>query len=279
MAALFEGGAEAATVLSRQRGVRRFSAWLADDTGQARPARPDEAPEAGREDPARSSRRTRWPRCSATCRTRTLPRPAGPGHHHPDGRVDGAAPRSCWTMKRGRRERRASGRPWSSAARAARAGSPRSPRARPGTLTATSGRRPPTGSRASRGCGSRSSAAKEPRLTYGGLYTALRRRALRADPPFRLHPHMLRAHRGDRVPSQGRPGHVPDGPGRLVGHLHGAAVHQGCRERAGDRGSPSPLRWRVIGRLFGISCDIRSRTEIKHCDPAQHFTALHPAGL
>ena len=34
MAALFEGGAEAATVLSRQRGVRRFSAWLADDTGQ-----------------------------------------------------------------------------------------------------------------------------------------------------------------------------------------------------------------------------------------------------
>ena len=34
MAALFEGGAEAATVLSRQRGVRRFSAWLADDTGK-----------------------------------------------------------------------------------------------------------------------------------------------------------------------------------------------------------------------------------------------------
>lgn len=33
----------------------------------------------------------------------------------------------------------------------------------------------------------------EPRLTYGGLYTALRRRALAADPPFRLHPHMLRS--------------------------------------------------------------------------------------
>jgi site-specific recombinase XerD len=33
----------------------------------------------------------------------------------------------------------------------------------------------------------------ENRLTYGGLYTTLRRRALQADPPFRLHPHMLRS--------------------------------------------------------------------------------------
>jgi integrase/recombinase XerD len=32
----------------------------------------------------------------------------------------------------------------------------------------------------------------EPRLTYGGLYTSLRRRAERADPPFRLTPHMMR---------------------------------------------------------------------------------------
>lgn len=30
------------------------------------------------------------------------------------------------------------------------------------------------------------------RLSYGGLYTSLRRRALRADPPFRLTPHMMR---------------------------------------------------------------------------------------
>ncbi len=30
------------------------------------------------------------------------------------------------------------------------------------------------------------------RLEYGGLYVSLRRRALRADPPFRLTPHMLR---------------------------------------------------------------------------------------
>ena len=30
-AALLDGGAEAATALSRQRGVRRFSAWLADE--------------------------------------------------------------------------------------------------------------------------------------------------------------------------------------------------------------------------------------------------------
>jgi integrase/recombinase XerD len=34
MAGMLEGGAEAATVLSRQLGVRRFSAWLAEDTGQ-----------------------------------------------------------------------------------------------------------------------------------------------------------------------------------------------------------------------------------------------------
>lgn len=32
----------------------------------------------------------------------------------------------------------------------------------------------------------------EARLTYDGLYASLRRRALRADPPFRLTPHMLR---------------------------------------------------------------------------------------
>lgn len=30
------------------------------------------------------------------------------------------------------------------------------------------------------------------RLTYGGLYTSLRRRARRADPPFRMTPHMMR---------------------------------------------------------------------------------------
>jgi site-specific recombinase XerD len=35
--------------------------------------------------------------------------------------------------------------------------------------------------------------SKEPRLTYDGLYTTLRRRALRASPPFTLHPHMLRS--------------------------------------------------------------------------------------
>jgi integrase/recombinase XerD len=33
----------------------------------------------------------------------------------------------------------------------------------------------------------------QPRLTYDGLYTTLKRRAQRADPPFTLHPHMLRA--------------------------------------------------------------------------------------
>jgi integrase/recombinase XerD len=32
----------------------------------------------------------------------------------------------------------------------------------------------------------------EPRLTYDGLYSSLRRRAMRADPPFRLTPHMMR---------------------------------------------------------------------------------------
>jgi integrase/recombinase XerD len=32
----------------------------------------------------------------------------------------------------------------------------------------------------------------QPKLTYDGLYSSLRRRALRADPPFRLTPHMMR---------------------------------------------------------------------------------------
>ena len=34
MAGLFEGGAQASAVLSRHRGIRRFSAWLAAETDQ-----------------------------------------------------------------------------------------------------------------------------------------------------------------------------------------------------------------------------------------------------
>ncbi len=191
MAGLFEGGAEPATVLSRQRGVRRFSAWLADDTGK--PDRLDRMKPPKLDQQHRAVRR-HGPdgRAARHVQDAHVPRPPGPGHHQPDGRVDGARRRAA-DHDHGRRERPPADGPSSSAARAARAGSPRSARGQRGTSTATSGRGPPTGSRPSRGCGSRSSVPGEPRLTYGGLYTALRRRALRADPPFKLHPHMLRS--------------------------------------------------------------------------------------
>jgi site-specific recombinase XerD len=190
MAALFEGGAEAATVLSRQRGVRRFSAWLADDTGKAdrldrmKPPRLDEKiPPFVPPDQLAA--------LLATCRTRTfndlrdraiinlmaesmvradellMMTTDGVNVRQRTARVErgkggkgrvtafsAGTARDLDRYLRTRASHRLAGEPW---------------------LWLPVKR------------------SKEPRLTYGGLYTALRRRALAADPPFRLHPHMLRS--------------------------------------------------------------------------------------
>ncbi len=179
MAGLFEGGAEAATVLSRQRGVRRFSAWLAGDAG--RPDRLD------RMKPPKLDDKIPLATCSTrsfndlrdraiinlmadtmtraaelldlktgdvNVRQRTAVVERGKGGK---GRVTAFSAQTARDLDRYLRARashRLAGEPWLWL-----------PVKRSG----------------------------EPRLIYGGLYAALRRRALRADPPFRLHPHMLRA--------------------------------------------------------------------------------------
>lgn len=190
MAGLFEGGAEAATVLSRQRGVRRFSAWLAAEDGKPdrldrmKPPKLDEKIPAFVPPDALAA-------LLATCNTRsfndlrdraiinlmadTMVRAAelldlklddvsvrqrtavverGKGGK---GRVTAFSAQTARDLDRYlrvRASRRLGGEPWLWL-----------PVKRSG----------------------------ESRLIYGGLYAALRRRALRADPPFRLHPHMLRA--------------------------------------------------------------------------------------
>jgi integrase/recombinase XerD len=190
MAALFEGGAEAGTVLARQRGVRRFSAWLADDTGEADrldrmkpPKLDDKIPpfvppdqlaallatcktrsfhdlrdraiiSLMAESMVRSAELLDMTIAGVNVRQRTAVVERGKGGK---GRVvafSAGTARDLDRYIRARASQRLAGEPW---------------------LWLPIKR------------------SKEPRLTYDGLYVTLRRRALRADPPFRLHPHMLRS--------------------------------------------------------------------------------------
>ena len=190
MAGLFDGGAEAATVLSRQRGVRRFSAWLAAEDGK-----PDKL---GRMKPPKLDQRIapfveadQMAALLATCRTRAFcdVRDRAIINLMADSMVradelltmtrDGVSVR----QRTARVERGKGGK---------------------GRVTAFSAQTARDLDRYIRVRASHRLAAepwlwlpvkrsREPRLTYGGLYTSLRRRALRADPPFRLHPHMLRS--------------------------------------------------------------------------------------
>jgi site-specific recombinase XerD len=190
VSALLSGGAEAATALSRQRGVRRFSAWLADDTGA-----PDRL--AGLKPPKLDQKIPPFvppgalAALLATCKTRSF-------HDLRDRAIislmaesmvradellmmtrDGVSVR----QRTARVERGKGGK---------------------GRITAFSAATARDLDRYIRARASHRLAGEpwlwlpvkrsaEPRLTYDGLYTTLRRRALRADPPFRLHPHMLRS--------------------------------------------------------------------------------------
>ncbi len=190
MAALFEGGAEAATVLSRQRGVRRFSAWLADDTGKPDrldrmkpPKLDDKIPPFVPPDQMAA--------LLATCKTREF-------HDVRDRAIIGLMAESMvradelLTMtKDGVNVRQRTAR-----VERGKGGK--------GRVTAFSAQTARDLDRYIRVRASHRLAAepwlwlpvkrsKEPRLSYDGLYTSLRRRALAADPPFRLHPHMLRS--------------------------------------------------------------------------------------
>src|ERR1035437_10178331 len=190
MAALFEGGAEAATVLSRQRGVRRVSAWLAAEHGKPDrldrmkpPKLDDKIPpfvDAGQmaallatcctrafndlrdraiislmaESMVRADELLMMTRDGVSIRQRTARVERGKGGK---GRVTAFSAQTARDLDRyirARASHRPPGEPW---------------------LWLPVKR------------------SHEPRLTYGGLYTALRRPALRASPPVPLHPHMLRS--------------------------------------------------------------------------------------
>ena len=190
MAGLFEGGAEAATVLSRQRGVRRFSAWLAEETGK-----PDKL---GHMKPPKLDEKIspfvdadQMAALLATCKTRAFN----------DVRDRAIISLMADTMTRAAevldlKRDDVNVRQRTAVIERGKGGK--------GRVTAFSAQTARDLDRYLRARASHRLAGEpwlwlpvkrshEPRLTYGGLYTALRRRALRADPPFRLHPHMLRA--------------------------------------------------------------------------------------
>jgi integrase/recombinase XerC len=190
MASLFESGAEAATVLSRQRGVRRFSAWLAGDAGTADPLDRMKPPKLDQKIPPFVDL-GQMAALLATCDTRSF-------HDLRDRAIislmaesmvradellmmtrDGVSVR----QRTARVERGKGGK---------------------GRVTAFSAQTARDLDRYIRARASHRLAAepwlwlpvkrsREPRLTYDGLYTTLKRRAARADPPFTLHPHMLRS--------------------------------------------------------------------------------------
>ena len=190
MAALFEGGNEAATVLARQRGVRRFSAWLAEENEapdllerMKRPHLDEKIPPFVPPDQMAA--------LLATCRTRAF-------YDVRDRAIISLMAESMvraaelLDMKRDDvnvRQRTA-------VVERGKGGK--------GRVTAFSAGTARDLDRYLRARASHRLAgeawlwlpikrSRESRLTYDGLYTSLRRRALRADPPFRLHPHMLRA--------------------------------------------------------------------------------------
>lgn len=190
MAALFESGAEAATVLSRQRGVRRFSAWLAAEDEAADPLERMKPPHLDEKIPpfvppdkldallatcrsrsfydvrdraiislmaesmVRAAELLDMKRDDVNARQRTAVVERGKGGKGRVTTFSAGTAREIDRYLRARSQHRLANEPW---------------------LWLPIKR------------------SKEKRLTYGGLYTSLRRRALAADPPFRLHPHMLRS--------------------------------------------------------------------------------------
>lgn len=190
MAALFEKGAEPTTVLIRQKGVRLFSAWLADEDGTAdllkgmKPPKLDDkiAPFV----PA-----DKLAALLATCSTRSFHdvRDRAMISLLADSMVRSAELMDMTCADVNVRQKTA-------VVERGKGGK--------GRIVAYSAQTARDLDRYIRARASHRLAAepwlwlpvkrsREPRLTYDGMYYTLRRRALRADPPFRLHPHMLRS--------------------------------------------------------------------------------------
>ncbi len=190
MTALFDGGAEAATVLTRQRGVRRFSAWLADDTGQ--PDRLDrmKPPKVDTKIPPFVTPE-QLTALLATCATRSFYDVRDRAIINLMAESMVRADELVTMLKDGINVRQRTAR-----VERGKGGK--------GRITAFSAQTARDLDRYLRARASHRLAGEpwlwlpikrsgEPRLTYDGLYNTLRRRAMAADPPFRLYPHMLRS--------------------------------------------------------------------------------------
>lgn len=182
-------GLEAATVTARLRGIRRFSAWLAEDTGEADrlagmkpPKLDDKVPDAITADQLAA--------LLATCSTRDFY----------DVRDKAIISVMADSMVRAEELLSMTVAGTDVRKRTSLIAKGKGGKGRVVTFSAQAARDLDRYLRAR----ARHKLAGEPwlwlpikrtsdtRLTYGGLYTSLRRRALRADPPFRLTPHMMR---------------------------------------------------------------------------------------
>ena len=202
-AAMLSAGAEAATAKSRQRGVRRFSAWLADDQDRADPLAALKPPKLDQKIPAFVDT-DQMAALLATCRTRTF-------HDLRDRAIISLMAES---MVRSDELLSMTVAGVSVRARTARVERGKGGKGRVTAYSAQTARDLDRYIRAR----TQHRLASEPwlwlpvkrsardHLTYDGLYTTLRRRAEAAG--FRLHPHMLRStgaiawrHKGGSVTS------------------------------------------------------------------------------
>lgn len=189
-AALLDAGLEGATAKSRQRGVRRFSAWLAEDSGEADPLAGLKPPKLDAKIPP-FVEGDQMAALLATCTTRSF-------HDLRDRAVISLLAES---MMRADELLSMTVAGVNVRARTARVERGKGGK---GRVTAFG---PQTARNLDRYIRARAShrlaaapwlwlpikRSAQDHLTYDGLYTTLRRRAERADPPFRLHPHMLRS--------------------------------------------------------------------------------------
>jgi len=182
-------GLEAATVTARLRGIRRFSAWLADETGEPddlvavrSPKLDDKVPEAITADQLEALR--------ATCTTRDF-------YDLRDRAIIGMM---IDTMVRAEELLSQTIRGTDQRQRTSLITKGKGGKGRVVAYSAQTARDLDRylRARAKHRLGNEPwlwlpiKRTSDTRLTYGGLYTSLRRRALRADPPFRLTPHMMR---------------------------------------------------------------------------------------
>ena len=224
MAGLFEGGAEAATVLSRQRGVRRFSAWLADETGKPDKLERMKPPKLDEKIPPFVDE-GQMAALLATCKTRSFN----------DVRDRAIISLMADTMTRATEVLDLKRDDVNIRQRTAVIERGKGGKGRVTAFSAGTARDLDRyiRARAPRRLGRRT-VAVAPGEALPRAAADLRRALHRAAPAGTARrssvpsaPSHAPVYRRHRVPAQGRPGHVADGPRRVVGHRDGSALHPG----------------------------------------------------